>query len=286
MKKISCLIISLVFILTVLNTAVSAEVFSDCSPSDWYYESVLFAKEKGWVNGFEDGSFRPNDTLTKAQAVSIVSRAIGLDIPFIEGPWYAGAVLAGKDRGLIVTENFLEDPVERAQVFYMMYVGYNFELIDKPVRDELLPFSDYRYNTYSKVIPTLYSFGLLNGYDEDGKLKIKPFDKLTRAEMCTMLKRISEFKFDVWREERNFYSDEAVKKNLVKMIETNESSFTMYAYGKSDAEVISRLRQVVKLCFEEYEDKYPEYFKNYSTACGSITEYDECIKVTFKMTEK
>lgn len=286
MKKILSIILSVIFILSSFSSVVFAAGFEDCKKSDWYYESVMYAKEKGWVNGFEDGTFRPNDTLTKAQAVSIVARAIGLEIPSTTGKWYDGAVKIGKEKGLIFTDLFLEDAISREEVFYMFYKGYDFESINETVRDDITPFEDYVYNVFSKSIPTFYSFGILNGYSENGKMLIKPKGKLTRAEMCTILKSVSEFDFEDWKKEKDFFSDSVVKEHLVKMIEENNSTCVMYAYGKSDTEVITRLRSVVKLCFDEYETEYPEYFKNYKTACGSLSSYNDCIKVTFKMTKK
>jgi hypothetical protein len=60
----------------------------------------------------------------------------------------------------------------------------------------------------------------------------------------------------------------------------------MYSFGKSEKETITRLREVVKLCFDDYENSYPDYFIDYKTACGSYSSFNSCIKVTFKMTRK
>lgn len=287
MKRYLKVMICLVVILISINSVVSASTtFDDCKKSDWYYDSVMFAKEKGWVNGFEDGSFRPNDTLTKAQAVSIVARAVGLEIPETNGKWYQGAVNVGKENGLIFTDLFLEEPINREEVFYMFYKGFDFEAINEMVMDDIPPFKDYNYNVFSKSIPTFYSFGLLNGYNENGNLLIKPKGKLTRAEMCTILKSVSEFDFEDWKVSNDFFSDKSVRNKILNMIESNESTFVMYSFGKSEKETITRLREVVKLCFDDYENSYPDYFIDYKTACGSYSSFNSCIKVTFKMTRK
>ena len=34
--------------------------FIDVAPGDWYYQYVTFAKSKGFVTGYSDGSFHPN----------------------------------------------------------------------------------------------------------------------------------------------------------------------------------------------------------------------------------
>lgn len=276
MKRIYSMAIAVIMILMTFTVVVSAEDFSDCKKSDWYYESVQYAKEKGWVNGFEDGTFKPNDTLTKAQAIVIVTRAAGLEVPEVEGEWYEGAVQVAKEKGLIYTNIFLDRPIAREEVFYMIHGGYNFSDIDMMVENDKVPFTDYNFGAFSKVIPTFYSFGLLNGYKEGGELKVKPKDNLTRAEMCTILKSVDEFDFEQWMAEKDLFSDETVKRYLIEMIEAGESKSTaLYAYGKNDKEISARVKQIGRMCFDLYEDKYPSYFKNYSYGCGSYIDYGE-----------
>lgn len=281
MKKICYIAIAIIIISTAFTAIASAEDFSDCKKTDWYYESVQYAKEKGWVNGFEDGTFKPNDTLTKAQAIVIVTRAAGIETPEVAGEWYEGAVAVAKEKGLIYTDIFLDKPIAREEVFYMIHGGYNFDAIDRMVEDNRVPFSDYNFNAYSKVIPTFYSFGLLNGYSEGGELKVKPKDNLTRAEMCTILKSVDGFDFEKWIAEKDLFSDDIVKEYLIEMIEAGESkSAPLYARGKTSKEISARVKQIGRMCFDLYEDKYPAYFKNYSYGCGS---YLDCGDGYFKV---
>lgn len=52
--------------------------FTDVNPSDWYYRSVQTAYRMGFTHGFEDGSFRPDDNITREQAMFIVAEAMAL----------------------------------------------------------------------------------------------------------------------------------------------------------------------------------------------------------------
>lgn len=273
--------------------AIASETsFKDCAPSDWFYESVRFAEEKGWVNGFEDGTFKPNDTLTKAQAISVAARAAGLEIPETNGLWYEGAFKAAKEKTMVYTDLRMNEPIEREQVFYMIYNGFDFKSVDAPLRSAETPFEDLEImngalvNIYSSIIPTLYGFGLIKGYEENGKSYIKPKDFLTRAEMCTILKSVYEFDIESWRAEHDIFSDSVAKKHLLEMIENGENSCTMYAYGKTPNAVSARIKEVGKMCFDLYKDKYPKYFKNYSWSCGNYTTYSDdtyTIKATVEM---
>ncbi|MCR4428803.1 MAG: BMP family ABC transporter substrate-binding protein [Caldiserica bacterium] len=53
--------------------------FSDVSTSDWFFGFVSAAVEKGIIGGYPDGTFRPNDPITREQAAKIVVLAKGID---------------------------------------------------------------------------------------------------------------------------------------------------------------------------------------------------------------
>ena len=48
--------------------------FSDVTESDWYAMAVSWAESRGILNGFEDGSFRPNDPITREQLAAVLYR--------------------------------------------------------------------------------------------------------------------------------------------------------------------------------------------------------------------
>ncbi len=50
--------------------------FSDVGASDWYGKAIYTASEYRLINGFEDGTYRPNETITREQATVILSRAM------------------------------------------------------------------------------------------------------------------------------------------------------------------------------------------------------------------
>lgn len=41
--------------------------FTDVSPGDWYYTAVLWAQEAGIIGGYPDGSFRPDNSVTRQE---------------------------------------------------------------------------------------------------------------------------------------------------------------------------------------------------------------------------
>ncbi|MNW50119.1 Endo-1,4-beta-xylanase A precursor [compost metagenome] len=57
--------------------------FTDVKATDWYSSAIQTAYEYGFINGFQDGTFRPNDRITREQAMLIVSKA--MDVTELSG---------------------------------------------------------------------------------------------------------------------------------------------------------------------------------------------------------
>lgn len=54
----------------------AASSFSDVSKDAWYYAYVSSAMKNGFITGYPDGSFRPDDNITRADICTIVYRCI------------------------------------------------------------------------------------------------------------------------------------------------------------------------------------------------------------------
>ena len=48
--------------------------FVDIKSSDWYYEQVLIAKKAGYITGYEDGTFKGENNITREEFCTIISR--------------------------------------------------------------------------------------------------------------------------------------------------------------------------------------------------------------------
>jgi hypothetical protein len=53
--------------------------FLDVNESNWFYKYVCISYDKKYVEGYADNSFRPAETITYAEAVSILIRLLGYD---------------------------------------------------------------------------------------------------------------------------------------------------------------------------------------------------------------
>jgi len=61
-----------------LRIADGERSFSDVKSGDWYASAVQIAVSYGLIEGYEDGTFRPNAAITREQAMAIIARAMKL----------------------------------------------------------------------------------------------------------------------------------------------------------------------------------------------------------------
>lgn len=52
-------------------------VFSDVAEDAWYHDYVVGSIQYGWITGYPDGTFRPENTITRAEVTTIVNRMLG-----------------------------------------------------------------------------------------------------------------------------------------------------------------------------------------------------------------
>lgn len=62
------------------NTQNTQKSFPDLEDGKWYVPYVNTAATLGIVNGYDDGLFRPDDLVTRAEAVKILLRAAGIEV--------------------------------------------------------------------------------------------------------------------------------------------------------------------------------------------------------------
>ena len=77
----------------------TAAKFSDIA-NHWAKDEISIAYNNGWITGYPDGTFRPNDTITAAEFVSVVARCGGIpDSVTYDAHWAAGTMQAALDAG-------------------------------------------------------------------------------------------------------------------------------------------------------------------------------------------
>ena len=58
-----------------LPTVANTTKYNDVSSNYWAIKEISVAKATGWLNGYSDGSFRGDNSITRAEAVTVINRA-------------------------------------------------------------------------------------------------------------------------------------------------------------------------------------------------------------------
>lgn len=66
------------------NTELRAQ-YSDMSADDWFCSSMAKMINEGFIKGYGDGSLKPNETITRAEAACMINRMLGLSYDGSEG---------------------------------------------------------------------------------------------------------------------------------------------------------------------------------------------------------
>jgi len=161
----------------------------------WAKNCIAEMAELGLLKGYPDGSFKPNQELSQAEALSLVMRlaADAADITIQDDQNLAGipewvkkdAYKAWK-KGIINLDRFHSaQQASRAQTAVMIAKALGL----KPVDTSYMPFKDGIYISAQDLgyILALYQEGIISG-TPDGKFN--PNSCITRAEMASILQRI------------------------------------------------------------------------------------------------
>lgn len=196
MKKILSLVLSLVIATAAFSLPVFAADFSDVKADKYYYDSVMQCADKGYVRGYEDGTFRPNGNITRAEFAVIMNKVLGLqeaanntfrDVK--AGKWYTAPVLNCVKAGVISGYGNgyfgINDPVTREQAAVILAKAFSIEGSTGKT-----PFSDDgNISPWAKSsVKGMYDSGYIAGMKSDsGARYFAPRTNLTRGQICVLL---------------------------------------------------------------------------------------------------
>ncbi|MEK5186623.1 S-layer homology domain-containing protein [Solibacillus sp. FSL W7-1324] len=163
----------------------------------WSKDYIDVAYAKGIMNGYEDGTFQPNANMTRAQAISVISRAFGLTAknkaPFKDISHYApqtqNAIAAAYEAGLIKDNNGDFNPqgkITRSQLALILMRLSTVQTGQQYIPAKQAPFHDIaNYNDEAQLAITfLYDTGLVQG---TSATTFSPQGNVTRAQAAKIL---------------------------------------------------------------------------------------------------
>jgi cysteine-rich repeat protein len=82
-------------------TPINQYCFSDMQTIEWYSRPVCAGKELGLVQGYPDGTFRPDRAVNLAEALKMAFLSFGITPPADAGQWYERYLTAASSRGIL-----------------------------------------------------------------------------------------------------------------------------------------------------------------------------------------
>lgn len=174
--------------------------FTDVSRSSWYYDSVRAAWEKDLIDGVTRTLYKPDDTLTVAQAIKLSAALHQMlnnngKVTLRNGSpyWYSSYVSYAADNGIIekmyldYTPAQMNTPVKRNEFVHIFYGAMSDYRQINTVADNKIP-DVITTDTYALEIYTFYRAGILTGSDKNGTFY--PTNDIKRSEVAAILSRM------------------------------------------------------------------------------------------------
>lgn len=177
------------------TSGTAATSFSDVPKKHIYYEEIESIKEKELINGYPDGTFKPNDSIKREHAAAIIQRS-GVDLTpvraagkFSDVPknhLYYSTIQKLYRAGIIDGSEGKFNPsghITRAQLAKILVESFDLKM--KPGKS--LNFTDIPSDHWaSEYIQILASNGITTGSNG----KFMPNDSLTRGHYAVFLSRL------------------------------------------------------------------------------------------------
>lgn len=131
--------------------APTAKCFPDVETFAWYAPYVCYAKDAGMVQGFPDGTFRPNKVVSFVEVAKMVVETLGLEKKPGGEYWYEGYVMTLIAHDTVPKSvTYFEQHLNRAEMAYIMsnQLQYN----PKEDEDHSEDFTSYKYMQQNSLL--------------------------------------------------------------------------------------------------------------------------------------
>lgn len=196
--------------------------FTDVDTSNDHFENIERAVERGYVQGFPDGTYKPQHDITRGQIATMLTRALQLDVEenieedvfgdVSANNYFAPVVKAISDAGImngVSSEEFAPArDLSREQMATIIVRAFDLERdesIDVVVND-----LDSAHSSHQANVEILSQYGITFTPDNN----FNPKDPVTRGQMASFLERT----FDVVHTEKAGLEDiQAINNNSVRI---------------------------------------------------------------------
>lgn len=261
-----------ILLLTLLVFPVSAqENFVDINENDWFYNEVQAAKKYNLINGYSDGTFKPNDFLKKSEGLKISVLSTMTLNNHNGNSWLAPYIDVGNKVGIIPL-NFSKtqnEYITRHDFLQYIYYLLLYKYDTAPSQNIFEYFNDFN----NEVTTFMYDAQILNGVNQEDGIYCRPFEPLTRAEAISIANRTIDYVFRVNRAPflsplpESPSTEEEVSFAYKYMAFNNISSMSFYY--PLDVDYIA-ITDIFKNKYNDVRGKHYNYCQDLNTAKFSV----------------
>ncbi|MDQ0154256.1 S8 family peptidase [Robertmurraya andreesenii] len=177
----------------------TARVFADVPTGEWYADEISYLYKKGIVTGYDDKKFLPNHPVNRAEAITMIGRALEYDgtlrttryTDVSSGHFASGYIEKASEEQIITGYpggSFKPNAsIIRGDVAVMLERAYHYTSSTKS------GFSDVKNDKYyADSIYALVDNQISEGYPDK---TFKPLNNITRAEFSVFLARVLDASF-------------------------------------------------------------------------------------------
>ncbi len=264
------------------------EIFTDVTSLSPNGEAINYLKSRNIVKGYEDGSFKPQNHLNRAELLKILVEGAGYSpdetqykncFPDVKTDWYAKYVCFAKEKGWIqgYPDNTFRpaNSINKAEAIKMLLETFDVDLVQATEN----PYSDTSKDEwFGKYINTAKIGGLL---EENGD-KYYPAEKMTRGQISENIFRLLEEREKV----RFFTATEESFCEMMKVVKNNPKA-TFDDVNNKDIEITKKYGfdpekpETIDVLVEKYKND-PDYLGSVDKAiekCGGEELFNQVINL-------
>lgn len=164
--------------------------FGDINAATWCYKYVTELADAAVIDGYADGNFRPDSTITYGAALKLIMKAAGYSdqAPTVPGSTFSGYLAKAQADGLVTRSNVaLNGPITRLQVAQLAAGALKLDINNL---SSVKPFTD----TADVYVQALNAAGIVEGYFNNGTSTFRPSNTLTRGQVSAIVWRMQNYR--------------------------------------------------------------------------------------------
>lgn len=185
------------------NEKQNEKQFKDLKDNHWANQAIQTMLERDIIQGYKDGSFKPDGIVTRAEFAKLM--VLTLKLPKANASYSSFVDMQKNHWAVIFVESarkYLtgfqtpdgiafrpEAPAQREDMAVALVRALKLKLVDEGILDDFVD-ADEISDELRPYVATAIANKLMKGYKEDGKFYFNPTGELTRAETAQLLMNV------------------------------------------------------------------------------------------------